>query len=431
MWNPGASNRLAAAALLGWLLAACSIASPPRLGRPGTLEQEMRYMRWEGIPMAPAGMDTPRVPPEENAAPLYQAISRELDDQRLTAEETDLLSGRLLVAGPSAADIEAGRRALARRGALMALVHKAAASPGCRFQRDWSLGPSILLPEYAVMRRVAQLLKAEAAIQSAEGRTSEAAATLALLFNVADHASSDPILLGLLTDHAVRMVGLEGLEDLLRSHPDAATARFVRAALANGPRPNAIARAMQGEVVCGVVSANILRKGTMRTLRELAGEADAAQSPDKPLPPGFVDENLAYVLWFQRGAINASKLPYSVARDRLDAFQADIESRGRRGDMSVMLGTIVLPALTQLRTREATVEAYRRILAAATQAVLYHSGRGKWPEALYGIPLDPFTGDPLVYRQEADGFAVFSRGETGRYDGEPGQVGRRGNLFRI
>lgn len=429
-----AASRLGGRLLACVLLAAAGLASrgeTPHIGRPGTLSQEMRYMRWEGIALTPHALEMPVVAPEDNAAPLYRAIARELAASRLSAEESDLLESRLQVAQPVPADIEAGRAALARRRALMDLVHKAAASPDCRFQRDWTLGPSLQLPEYAVMRQAARLVRAEAAVMEAEGRITEAATTLGLLFNVADHASSDPILLAYLADCAIRRIALQGLQDLLQSHPDAATARAVRGVLSHGPRPNGIVRALEGEVVCALVSGDLLRKGSMRTLKQLAGEEGADQSPERPLPAGFVESNLAYVLWYQRSAINACKLPYPQARSRLDAFQSDLEARTSRNDLSVTLGMLLLPAYQELLVSATSREAWRRVIAAATQAVMYRCGRGKPAEALSGIPLDPFTGKPLVYRQEGQGFAVFTRGETGRYDGEPGQAGRRGNLFRL
>ena len=39
------------------------------------------------------------------------------------------------------------------------------------------------------------------------------------------------------------------------------------------------------------------------------------------------------------------------------------------------------------------------------------------PEFLAEIPSDPFTGQPLVYRPEADGFALYSLGENLQDDG--------------
>jgi hypothetical protein len=56
---------------------------------------------------------------------------------------------------------------------------------------------------------------------------------------------------------------------------------------------------------------------------------------------------------------------------------------------------------------------------------IYRNRRGKFPEALNDlspeilteIPLDPFTGESLIYRKEGDGFIVYSVGSNLKDDG--------------
>jgi hypothetical protein len=39
------------------------------------------------------------------------------------------------------------------------------------------------------------------------------------------------------------------------------------------------------------------------------------------------------------------------------------------------------------------------------------------PDLLPAVPIDPFTGDPLVYRREGEGFVVYSLGSNQKDDG--------------
>jgi hypothetical protein len=70
---------------------------------------------------------------------------------------------------------------------------------------------------------------------------------------------------------------------------------------------------------------------------------------------------------------------------------------------------------------EATFQASRTGLACR----LYKSRNGSYPENLEAlipailneIPIDPFTGKPLVYRREGTGFIVYSLGSNQKDDG--------------
>jgi hypothetical protein len=62
----------------------------------------------------------------------------------------------------------------------------------------------------------------------------------------------------------------------------------------------------------------------------------------------------------------------------------------------------------------------------AGMACRIHKGRtGQYPESLEAlvpgllneVPVDPFTGRPLIYRRDGDGFVVYSLGSNMKDDG--------------
>lgn len=73
-----------------------------------------------------------------------------------------------------------------------------------------------------------------------------------------------------------------------------------------------------------------------------------------------------------------------------------------------------------------TVEARGAVLRAAAALLAYRASHATFPErldqALPDARPDPFTGRPLPYRQEGDGFVVFSGGPDRNYaGGRPGE----------
>jgi hypothetical protein len=75
--------------------------------------------------------------------------------------------------------------------------------------------------------------------------------------------------------------------------------------------------------------------------------------------------------------------------------------------------------------KQATLEAVLLASRTGLACRLYKSRTGKYPEnldelvpgILKEVPIDPFTGKPLVYRREGEGFIVYSLGSNEKDDG--------------
>jgi hypothetical protein len=78
----------------------------------------------------------------------------------------------------------------------------------------------------------------------------------------------------------------------------------------------------------------------------------------------------------------------------------------------------------------ALLEANRMALATGAALLSYKARNGAFPGQLADMQLmttnDPFSGGPLRYRKEGEGFIVFSIGPGRRFDG--GQPGMKPNL---
>lgn len=81
-----------------------------------------------------------------------------------------------------------------------------------------------------------------------------------------------------------------------------------------------------------------------------------------------------------------------------------------------------LPSLARAVASDAATLARLRAAQAAAGAARYRLAHGHPPEHLADLTpaldtVDPFTGRPLLYRVQADGFRIYSTGEDGRDDG--------------
>ncbi|MCI4445707.1 MAG: hypothetical protein JHC32_06725 [Candidatus Aminicenantes bacterium] len=89
------------------------------------------------------------------------------------------------------------------------------------------------------------------------------------------------------------------------------------------------------------------------------------------------------------------------------------------------LARLLLPYLYTIILREATLEAYLEAARTGMACKVYQRQHGKYPDNISDLvpdflpaePLDPFTGQPLVYKAKGDGFIVYSLGSNKKDDG--------------
>jgi len=116
-----------------------------------------------------------------------------------------------------------------------------------------------------------------------------------------------------------------------------------------------------------------------------------------------------------------AKLPYYQCRDALRARDEELQSKPWYAIASKMMIGGAEAAFMKTAKTEAITLASRTGLACR----LYKSRTGHYPETLdelvpgllTEVPIDPFTGNPFVYRREGEGFIVYSLGSNEKDDG--------------
>lgn len=109
-------------------------------------------------------------------------------------------------------------------------------------------------------------------------------------------------------------------------------------------------------------------------------------------------------------------LPYFETRDLWKAQKTRFEDL----PWYAVVSKLAIPEMGSTFLKSATFDALVRT-ARAGLACRIHKGRtGTYPDALDAlvpalldeVPVDPFTGEPLVYRREGEGFVVYSLGSN-------------------
>jgi hypothetical protein len=381
-------------------------------------EREYRAL---GLPWVAADLrPRPAVVEAENAAiPIREIVaSGLLEGFSREYEEIEglLRDGRLA---------EAEERLRAHREVLARIVD-AARRPDLDFERDWDLGPFLLLPEYAEIRSMARLLVLDGRLKAARGDTEGAASRLVDVRRIGAHAGREPIVIGHLVYVACESMALRALEDALASRRgDAAGLARLRAVAEADLSPPVFRDALRGEMYMGIAA---IRNFNHRQLRQVAStKADA----DLHLDPATLRRDGAPRGTVERAFLARHLQMWAEAERRMARHPDDVRAQSRvvqelsaRLDgerrLSHLTSALFFPVFTQAADAYVRREATERTVLAAARVLEFEARHGRFPDRLEEVGAlspDPFDGEPLRYRQTDDGFRVYSVGSNMRDEG--------------
>jgi len=361
---------------------------------------------------------------EENGFDVYMeavrlsTVSREAE----TGEEHDKALSEFLYRDGSLA---AAREIVAANSAALAKVHEAAALP---YVSPAPLDPSGLLPYLDPLRRLARLAAAEVRIEHMDGDDAAALQTardgFTLSANVPRHG---PIIDTLVGAHCARMVRAESLSLLtdggLESAEYLAHAAYMHELRA---RQSSFGDTLAFECEWARVIASQIDEGGAELLVKWLSQP--MEGPDP------AEGDRLFRLWdsgialewledrYARLAEEAGKPPWASRYDELARrSDGDLEARGE------VLAAIVFP-VAPLTSFNTWLRHGGMLLAEETAASVaaFRADSGTLPETLDDLvpdympelPADPWTGEPLKYRPEGDGYTLYSVGPDGEdHDG--------------
>jgi hypothetical protein len=371
----------------------------------------------------------PVLPADDNAAPLYLQAFGLLDaDKALAGEKSPL--NQATVADVGTEEVAA---ILARHAATLDLLRRAAAKPGCRFDRDWSrISYDTLLPEVQPMRKAARLLALAARREAADGDVAAALADVIRVHRLAGHIAAEPIVISGLVELAIDAMALETLAEILPRATAEDAAALADPALTDFVRSQpSLQRHFLGEEAFGLGALADLAEGKLGldALSMGPGPAGISFLYRCFFLPAELAEYQAAMKRFQELAHRAAEPGERYPGIARGAQAVEQETTGRRRGY---FASLLVPALSNVFKSQAKSQARHRaaeVLLAATRARLETGTRPESAESLVptwlvALPGDPFrTEGPLTVKTGADGWVMYSVGPDGEDDGGPVPAG--------
>jgi hypothetical protein len=371
------------------------------------LARRLDALRKSGEPLRIADLAHAPIPPEKNAVVFLRRAASLLD-----AVEKELAASYPKAGYPAPteplprADQEKLGKLFAAYPELMPLLEQAADSPDSDPQFDCTL-PADRFPEAYMQhssrhRALGRVLRARSAWLLSQGRSDEALATQVLTLRLARHWRQEPLIIGYLVTAACEQVAMEGVNQVLRAGPVAATARqTLDAELALHDTMEGYNRALQTE-----------RAFSLSSVRELPGSRFWVTR-------GFYDDvTLRLLDCYDRYLEQGTKPFIEVSHD------TSRRSAGGGGlNLYGALVTLLEPSLAAVREPAERVRAMSRSLrilnALQVRAPASNDGVPQLTEL--GLPsaatVDPFNGEPLRVQKLGHGWKVFSVGSNLLDDG--------------
>jgi len=413
---PSASRAVTAWAMAGLLLAMTV------WNTDLAVRQRMAVLRTEAgaaiLSVAP-----PRPADRDNAAPLYEQAADAY--VAATPEEEEAWYGWVSTAKDLATDTRAAGVAqhLEANATALELVRRAARLPGCDFGHSIAqLGPEMMLPELASLRKLARLLALAARAHAQAGEGDLALVDTDAIMALSAHAAGGPALIH----------GLVGIACERTAHRTLAGVALDQAQAPRGWRLPALEdapltcrqqmrRSLHAEQAFGLAAfANLvsaddfdLYTGTTRGERTLLDGLSSAVAS-----PGMV----AWRVFYLEPDLASYRQALTEVISRTTGTPDAVRAPARVEETPGMLTRMLMPALEQVLATARRVDAERELSRVALRCLRHRAGSGAFPGTLTDLdgptPLDPFDRKPL--RMRAVGpceLVLYSVGSDGTDDG--------------
>ncbi len=319
---------------------------------------------------------------------------------------------------------------LAQHAEAIALLEEASKISGCKFPVEWSDGLDAPLPHLFRMRQSARLLTLQSILDVDHGDYDRAADLCIQMFGVARSLDHEPLMICSSISLSIHALALEQVEQLIQTGElsDMQLQSISDAILTPDEAEAMFSRALAGERCIG----HARFQGIGGSPSEW-GEMSAYEKSRMYLPRYVGIEDLDHAYWLDYWAVMVEEAADPVWPPHDESWYPDPP-----------------PAIYVVSYSECAPfgGAYRMMWRARMQSRVFITGiaverhrlrHGTLPkrlddlapELLDEVPIDPFDGQPLRYRVEADGAIIYSIGtdETdnrGRRFGETGGMPEEG-----
>jgi hypothetical protein len=412
---------------------------------------QIRAIRAKGELVSLSDLKLPSVPDSRNAFPVYRrAVSVLVDEttfakrqaglgEREWAAPTPEESSRFDAtwdrldsaikrtsaappAGWSSEDIALVRSFVDADAEALRLVRQAARMPAYRSDTDWRYRDASWMRRLSKYREFARQLKYKARIDLVDGKVGEAAETCVDALRMASHVGSEPDLICFLVETGCRAIALSELEQVVAATREPEELRHIMRLL-DETRPRT---SLKSDLVYSrardIRMYDDLRVGTYPKEEYLSGVACPAWAKRQPLYSWLLYYDEAAFLQAAADYVDLSDKSYHEIGDELQ----QIKSRKYHLPWGWPMLLVAAEAVYEHPLQTAAAARMRHeVLETAVAIKLYHAKHGEYPESLSDltpdilpkVPVDEFTGKPLIYGRKGASFVVYSVGRDLTDDG--------------
>ncbi len=306
----------------------------------------------------------------------------------------------------------------------------AAVRPQGQFPLRYEDGCEMLLPNLALIKRIALTFRLRAVALLADNRAEDALADTLLAFRASDLVADEPILISLLVRIACDQLALQPVwEGCLDQRWSDAHLIALQQTLGGRDYLEAFPRAMHGERAGSGVLYDALTRRDFRSNGWIF--ADGSSGWDPFSSSGETD--LAVYLrltpsgWVRQNQVVHGRYIQALVDDFTGArHHADLSPSGRhlehwfdRKSPFTLLASMLAPAFDRASDKVYEAEAWRRLALVGLGLERHRLATGRHPEALAAlaphflaeVPVDAMNGQPLRYSTTADGdYRLYSVG---------------------
>lgn len=391
-------------------------------------------LRQAGRPMTPEELIPPEIPDGENAAWLYVGAFDLLRTEGNAQSVLDLNEKYSFLRAvrdvawdyfhhPERPAARAALEELLKKEVIvdvLRLVEQGAARPRCRFELEYFRGSTLLVNHTHGLLTVNALLRAKALLEANRGEPENAWRTIETMLIFAEALRTEPVILS----QAARFGQLDTVSETIQkicaiAMPDDETARRIENALATSDVPT-----LATAIDFARVTRNTWHMGQTEELWEfedlLQRRGGITVWTDPYLTLALANRAVRQA---DRAALLRSlqHLAEAAARPYWET-PAQMDWNKELPKYCVFARTL---SMDYYLDNQAGTLAKIRITRTGFALMRHKAAHGTYPAALADVDpqflgetlLDPYSGKPLVYRTEGDGFALYSLGANRQDDG--------------
>ena len=317
----------------------------------------------------------------------------------------------------SVEQLQTGVEELSANKEALAFFRTAAALPLSRYPVRLSQYPVTNFQHLADVKAAAQLLRLQAIATAQQGKSLDSAEAITQIFAAGRSLETEPLLISQLVRFAIDNIGVVSLQFALnRSSFADAEAAAMQAAVSQADNPGGLRIALLGERASFVTFLRDPRKALAAdpSIAPAGAESTLAEVFIWPMAKavGFWQRDLRFGIDALTTNIMFATLPAPQRFHSITNSEA-ITERAMGG--KYILTALLLPALQKACERDALHSAYIRnaVVALAVERFRVANG-GKLPESTVGlvpeylreVPIDPYDGKPVRYKQTGKGYNV-------------------------